>query len=293
MPPPDALPPEPPPIDYVERWRAIVERRRVQMETANAAAGIDHRDYWARRARQYRASLHERMDEDPFLLSVLERVTGETTVLDVGAGTGRHTLALAPRVASVTAVDPSAAMLGFLRSDVEAQGLRNVETIEAEWLQADVTPCDVVICSHVLYPIGEVVPFIRKLEAAARERVMVYLRVDPLATDVGLWAEFHDGVPLQRQPVLADLLPLLWQIDIAPDVRVVEHSVTLTFNDLDEATAQVRNGVCLREDDQAATQKIRRLLAERLVVNDAGRLGPSMTRARTAVISWVPGASAS
>jgi SAM-dependent methyltransferase len=282
----DALPPAPGSIDYVERWRAIVERRRVQMDAANAAAGIDHRDYWARRAKQYRASLHERMDEDPFLLAVLSRVTPQRSVLDVGAGTGRHTLALAPHVARVTAVDPSEAMLGLLRQDVEAQKLANVETVQAEWLQTVVPAHDAVICSHVLYPIADVVPFVRKLESAARERVMVYLRVDPLATDLGFWSEFHGGVPLQGQPVATDLLPLLWQIGVVPDVQIVEHRFTWTFADLDEATAQVRNALCLREDDAGATEKLRSLLEQRLVRWDNGRLGPEVASARSAIISW-------
>jgi SAM-dependent methyltransferase len=281
------LPLEPPSIDYAARWQTLVERRRLQMDAANAAAGIDHRDYWARRAKQYRASLHERMDEDPFLRAVLARVTAHSSILDVGAGTGRHTLALAPHVARVTAVDPSAAMLALLLDDLQQSGIANVEAVEAEWMHAGAAPHDVVICSHVLYPIADVIPFVRKLEAAARERVMIYLRVDPLATDLGLWREFH-GAPLQGQPVFTDLLPLLWQAGIVPDVAVVEHRFTWTFKDMQEATAQVRTALCLREDDAAAITRLRALLDERLVQSDNGRLGPAIESARSAIISWEP-----
>src|SRR5579859_4458585 len=107
-----SLPPPPEPIDYVQRWAQLVERRRAQMDAAYAVAGQSSGDYWGRRAKAYRQSLHERMDEDPFFLRVREATTAATSVLDVGAGTGRHTLALAPHVRTVTAVDPSPAMLG-------------------------------------------------------------------------------------------------------------------------------------------------------------------------------------
>jgi SAM-dependent methyltransferase len=283
----DALPPEIPYIDYLERWREIVDRRRVQMESAYARAGIVNADYWGKRAKTYRAALHERTDQDPFFLRVLASMNADSTVLDVGAGTGRHTLALAPNVARVTAVDPSPAMLGFLQEDVEAQALTNVTTVVAEWLAADVEPVDFVICSHVLYPIADVAPFVRKLAASAKTRVFVYLRVDPLPTDMGLWSEFY-GVSLQLQPTHMDLVNALVQLQIIPDVEIGEHRFTWTFATLDEAVAQTRNSLCLREDDDAASAKLRALLEARLVRWPNGRLGPQVGAARSAIISWAP-----
>jgi len=287
MTPDAALPPTVPPIDYVRRWAQIVERRRAQMDAAYAEARQSSGDYWAKRAKAYRQALHERTDEDPFFLRVRAATTADSSVLDVGAGTGRHTLALAPHVRRVTAVDPSAAMLGLLREDMQVQQLRNVETIEREWMAADVEQADVVICSHVLYPIADVVPFLRKLEASARERVFIYLRADPLPTDMGLWSEFH-GVPLQHQPVHMDLLNVLAQIGVFADVEVVEHRFTLTYASVDEAMEQVRNSLCLREDDAAASAKLRRLLDERLVSWPTGRIGPRVESARSAIMSWRP-----
>ncbi len=196
-------------------------------------------------------------------------------------------MALAPHVKRVTAVDPSEAMLGLLREDVQAQGLRNVETLLCEWMKAEVAPADFVICSHVLYPIADVVPFLRKLEASARLRLFIYLRADPLATDMGLWKEFY-GVPLQPQPVHMDLVNVLAQIGVFADVEVVEHRFTLTFADIDEAMTQVRNSLCLREDDEPANTRLRRLLEERLVEWPDGRLGQQVGSPRSAIVSWRP-----
>jgi hypothetical protein len=71
-------------------------------------------------------------------------------------------------------------------------------------------------------------------------------------------------------------------------VEVVEHRFTWTFADLDEAQQQVRNSLCLREDDAAANAKLRRLLEDRLVRWPDGRLGPEVGSARSAIISWAP-----
>lgn len=281
------VPPVVAPIDFIARWRSIIERRRAQMDAAYATSRINNVDYWARRAKSYRDALHQRMDEDPLLLRVRAASDASTTVLDVGAGTGRHTLALAPFVGRITAVDPSEAMLGYLRADVEAQKLRNVETVLAEWMSAEVAPADFVICSHVLYPIADIEPFLRKLAVSALRRVYVYLRADPLPTDMRLWSEFY-GEPLQAQPVHLDLVNVLAQMEIFADVEVVEHRFTLTFASFEDAVAQMRNGLCLRDDDAAAEERLRRLLRERLIDWPGGRLGPDVESARSAIVSWAP-----
>jgi SAM-dependent methyltransferase len=288
--PPDSgtvLPPEVSPIDYAARWTAIVERRRVQMEAAYAKAGLERVDYWGRRAQSYRDATHRRTDEDPFLPVVRDSLGPDTTLLDVGAGTGRHTLALAGDAAHVTSVDPSAAMLGLLKQDVAERGITNVTAVEAEWMQADVEPADVVICSHVLYPIADVVPFVAKLQAHARRRVFVYLRADVLRTDFGLWSEFH-GEPLQTQPTHQDLFNVLAQMDVFADVRIVETPFTWTFETKEQAVAQVANSLCLGDDDTASRERLSRLLDERMVRLPDGRVGPPEHATRSAIFSWSP-----
>ncbi|MHB8515278.1 MAG: class I SAM-dependent methyltransferase [Dehalococcoidia bacterium] len=281
------LPPESSSIAYVQRWAEIVERRRVQMEAAYAEAGLAGVDYWGRRAVAFRNATHARTEEDPFLVRVREAATPESTLLDVGAGTGRHTLALAEHVRRITAVDPSAAMLGLLREDLAAGKIENVTTVQAEWMAAKVDASDLVICSHVLYPIADVVPFVRKLESSARERVFVYLRADPLATDFGLWSAFH-GVPLQSQPAHVDLFNVLAQIGIFADVEIVGMPFTWTFETREEAVQQVANSLCLRDDDSAARAKLIPLLEERMVTLPNGRLGSPAAATRSAIFSWRP-----
>ncbi|MGZ6962949.1 MAG: class I SAM-dependent methyltransferase [Acidimicrobiia bacterium] len=62
-----------------------------------------------------------------------------STVLDIGAGTGQFTLAVAPVCRRVIAVDISPVMLSRLRVNVEARGLTNVECVEAGMLTYEPT----------------------------------------------------------------------------------------------------------------------------------------------------------
>lgn len=271
--------------DAVRRWQELVERRRRQIEAASAAAGLSREDYWAGRAAEYARSIREIDKDDPFVGLVLQHVTPDATVLDVGAGTGRHAVRLAPVVRRVMAIDPSAAMLSYLRDEAQRLGLGNIEIVEGAWPEVDAPPADVAICSHVLYPILDIFPFLQKLDASATW-CFVYLRVDPLVTDLGLWAEFH-GEPLVDQPTHADALAVLHELGIAPNVRVFRREARRSFASWEEAVEQTLRSVCV-PDTPETRDRIARLLRERLHEEADGMIRTPPRPIRTAVLWWGP-----
>src|SRR5205085_11811544 len=97
-------------------------------------------------------------------------------VLDVGAGTGRFSLALASRAARVLAVEPNGSMLGILRDEARRLNVDNLELRQGRWEQSGDLRADVVIASHVLYPIEDAASFLLKLDAATRRRCFVSMR---------------------------------------------------------------------------------------------------------------------
>jgi|SRR5690348_14633103 len=54
-----------------------------------------------------------------------------STLVDLGAGTGRFALAAAPRVGRIVAVDVSPAMQATLRDRATSAGLANIECVRA------------------------------------------------------------------------------------------------------------------------------------------------------------------
>lgn len=61
-------------------------------------------------------------------------LTRESVVVDMGAGTGQFTVAVAPACARVVAVDVSPVMLAALRATVDQARLGNVEVVQAGFL---------------------------------------------------------------------------------------------------------------------------------------------------------------
>src|SRR5690348_4972758 len=150
----------------VERWNALIGARAQQMDAAYARLERTSADYWDRRASSFHRWTKESTTIDPLFLAISSQPSPQMTVLDVGAGTGRLALALVPVVHHVTAVEPNAAMLDYLRHDASEEGLANISFVPSTWQDATGNlRVDIVICSHVLYAIKDIVSFLAELHA--------------------------------------------------------------------------------------------------------------------------------
>lgn len=271
------------PIDFIERWRRIVEARRRQTDGAYSGLGRTTRDYWARRADRYAAFSREGLP-DPFLEKLLAHVDGRSMVLDVGAGVGRHAVPLARVVRRVIVVEPSPSMASHLRQWAQEEGLANIEVIEADWPEVDVPVCDIVVCSHVLYPVLDVEPFVRKLDESARRYCFLQLHQEQMALEsLELWERFH-GEPRARQPTFRDALPVLWQMGLRPNLEMTAMAQSWSWESMDEAARNFREHLAIPEDE-ATEARLREMLAAALEARE-GRLHLPKTTYRSAILWW-------
>jgi len=150
-------------------------------------------------------------------------------------------------VAHVTAVDPSAGMLAILQRDAEQMDVTNVTTVRGTWEEAASQVADVAFSAFVLTLVPDARRFVSKLDAAARDHVLLYLGaycadavLDPL------WRHFH-GAPRTPGPSYLDALAVLNELGIAPQVKVVEILNRRRFATIAEAVEHYRDGLLLPE----------------------------------------------
>jgi SAM-dependent methyltransferase len=255
-------------VDWAAHWRALVRTREAQTGPPETD------DWWAARAKQFARQMNAQPD-DPVLRFLEPWLRPSATLLDVGAGTGRHTNPLTRRLEWVTAVEPSQGMREYI------EPAANLTVIGSTWEDADPAPADLVICIHVLYPVAEVVPFVEKLERLARERVFIWMRDAPVMLPAEVMARPERG----REPWLRDCLMVLRQLGVEPEMWLGSGPATaVRYESMEEAVRQSRSHLGLAWDEERG----RAWLEANLRADEDGTLTYQASPATTGVLHWKP-----
>ena len=276
------------PIDYAERWRQIVEARREHMDVLYARLGRTTASYWASRSDFFRPSARRQVGPDPFFSRMVELLTPEMTVLDVGAGGGRYAIPLAAHAREVVAVEPAEPMVQVMREEAERAGAGNLRVVQSDWQSAVVEPADVVICSHVIYPIADVEPFLTKLDEHAKQVCLLYLNAGQPPWEMqDLWLRFHDE-PMRPQPTYIDAYNLLHQLGIYANVEIVSFQRRSFFREPTiEAAAERFRDTLILDTSPETTARLHSVLREVLVETEEGwQMPPRLAKA--AIVWWTP-----
>ena len=133
---------------------------------------MSDRDYWERHARSYDASLRFGLGRPlPRMLELAsEAVRGRQRVLEVAAGTGLVTSALARTSDSVVATDYAAAMVRMLERRIRQDGLDNVRCEQADIyaLSYDSGEFDAVVAANVLHLVPDLAGAIAALRRVTK-----------------------------------------------------------------------------------------------------------------------------
>ena len=221
--------------------------------------------------------------------AVAGHLSGDSTLIDVGAGGGRLAVPLSAYCDSLMAVEPSEAMNVVLTSSIEERHIENMEVVAATWEEAAVDRCDVVFSSHVLYFAAPIRPFVAKMIEKASERVIVVLAErQPQAPFYPLWPLVHgeERVPLPAVPELVALLDS-WGID--HEVREVTTVETANFATRVAALEGSMSRLRLVPGSRKA-KRLEQVLSEVLVEAEGGGLEFEWARPNpVSLVTWITG----
>ncbi len=176
-------------------------------------------DPWGSVAGSFR--MDPNRDPEPNLQIISSYLRPEDVLVDVGGGAGRMCLPMARRCREVVMVEPSPRMGAEFDASRAEAGIANARRVQADWMDAADIEGDVALSGCVTYFVRDIVPFVEKLAAAARRRVMITLWSEPPpCRGAPLFRLVHseEQVPL---PGFRQLLHVLWEMDILPDVVVL------------------------------------------------------------------------
>ena len=205
-------------MNSLERFAAFQDR--IEEQQTRHWGPQDEKDIWGGSlARLFR--FDPRRPLTPNLEVIARYLQADDVFVDVGGGAGRVGLPMALRCRELISVEPSPAMgAEFIESASEA-GIDNARLIPENWLNAGQVSGDVVFAADVVYFVRDIAPFVQKMEAAARRRVILSLWSDPPPSRDSHLFGLAYGEEQAPFPGYPQLLSALWEMGILPDVRIL------------------------------------------------------------------------
>ncbi len=268
-----------------ERWRRMVEDEHAQSDAMRP--GPPPVDHWGPYAEQFRADPHR--NDDLLLDRLLAFVEPSHTVVDVGAGGGRLALPIALKCQRVVAVEPSDSMASVLEDQAARYGIGNVTVVRSRWEEAEIDTGDVAFCAHVVYVVRDIGSFLRKMEAHARERVLVVLfSTAPQSQTYALWRQIHGNERLAL-PSLPQLRDVLAELEIDAQVEPLPPQNPRGFDSLESALEQLASRLYLTHgSDEYA--RLERMLPDILIEEDGTFRIKDAEPIYPMIVSWRPAA---
>lgn len=271
-------------LNWLLVWRQMVADEHAQTEAVALAENTSDHDHWAGQVVRYTTATNRSPQPDAFLQLVLPHIRPTDTVLDIGAGAGRHTLFLAQHVARVIAVEPSPSMHDQLVRRLDERAIANVTVLSAAWPDVDTEVSDVAICSHVIYGVREIGPFLRAMDARTRRGCFVAAGFrQPSYVMHAFWKRIHGQTRLPL-PGAIECLNALHQLGIAANLTLLPASPYRCADEA-EAIADIRWRLRLSQSSETDAA-IRAAMVDLLESNEAGQLAPKDQPAHTAALWW-------
>ena len=208
-------------MNAAEHYDSMVIARQDQQ--ARLTIPFDE-SYWRRFAHTYRFDPHR--EHEPQLAAALEHIEPDDEIIEIGGGAGRIGLPMALKAKSLTNVEPSGAMREQFGIAIAEHGISNATSIASGWPLDDPISADIVLTVDVTYFISDIEAFLRAMHESANRRVVILTwTVAPPNVNARLFriAFGEDQAP---SPGFRELLPVLWDMGVVPDVQVVDQPFT-------------------------------------------------------------------
>lgn len=225
-------------------------------------------------------------DDYPEKLIEKIKVNPEYSVLDIGCGNGAVTIPIAKKVKSVTAMDLSSEMIGFLMKNASKEGLSNINCVHCTWEESKIDVLgkfDVVIASRSLGGVSDIKKELKRTDKVAKKYVYITLwgvNARGFEKDVNnvIGREFYP------HPDYLYVINILHQMGIYANVEMLDCKKRPCYANMDEVLNLVKwriNDLTEEEEDI-----LRMYLSKEMVIDKNGMLQYPHDKSDWVLIWW-------
>jgi hypothetical protein len=270
--------------EAARRYAATVHAAAEQRSRLLATEHLSTR--WDRSSPGFR--FDPRRPLEPHIERIASYVRPADSVIEVGGGAGRVGLPVALRSAHLINVEPSRGMGEQFTASASDAKIANVTLVSEPWPAAATLVADIVLTEDVAYFVEDIEPFIAALAAAARRRVVMGMwSVPPPNRNAALF-ELVFREPKAPVPGHQQLLPVLWEMRILPDIVAVPEMFTWPET-LPKTPAEAVTFALNAIEAPATTENVRRVtnaLPELFTSGDAGLQPAWRTDGQALLVTW-------
>jgi len=275
-------------MEPLTNWNKLWETLSENQSRAFAAKKQSQDDdFWKHKAKAFDKMVDQRWAKPDssrdFLIKKLKDNPG-STLLDIGAGTGKWSVLVSPFASRVTALEPSPAMQAVLKEKIREQGVGNIDIVTGKWPEDDVERHDFILASHSMYGVTDFEAFVRKMCETADKACLLLLRV-PFADSVMATAASRILGQPYDSPNFQIAYNILLGMDIFADVIMeADGSWPPWANDsFEEALDEIKNRLGLSEKSRHDAF-LKDLLKANLNIKKGKYVWPAGNRA--ALVYW-------
>jgi len=212
-------------------WNDLWQNARKQ-KSWNSKKSSD----WDKKA----ASFARRNKNSPYVPLFLAQLPLDKSmsVLDIGCGPGTLAIPLAEKVASVTCVDYSQAMLELVQKRALEKKINTIRTVncswEDDWDQHGILRHDIAISSRSI-GVKDLKGALAKLDHHAKQFVFVTDRISPTPFDPEAFAAI--GRDFNAGPDYIYTVNCLYSMGIHPSIHILKLDKNFSFTTMEEAVA--------------------------------------------------------
>lgn len=196
-------------------------------------------------------------------------IDSDSTVLDIGSGPGSYTIPLAKTVKHVTALDPSKAMLVYLKKIAEEEKLSNIDCVNKKWEDVvpfeDVREHDILIASHS-FAMLDMKAALEKMNQLARRAVYLFTGAGcRRSQDEELWLKLHDEEQ-KHEPGYIYIYNILFEMGIYANVMISDVEYRQKYSNFEEALERWKKS--FEADTKESEEIIRSYISDLLIEKD-------------------------
>jgi 2-polyprenyl-3-methyl-5-hydroxy-6-metoxy-1,4-benzoquinol methylase len=271
--------------DWAHLWSELVENKNQDKWNSIEAPGDS--DIWLTRAREYNDRVKIRWEKpDSTRETILSMLEPNSTILDIGAGTGSWSVLFSKAAQKVTAVEPSQAMREVMQENIRNGGIQNIDIVPEKWPEANTSVHDYAFCSHAMYGVADFPSFVHKMIECSSKMCFLLIRAvnrDNLLAEAAqtIWGQPYDS------PNFVIAYNILIQMGIYANVRMEEggKGFITTSETEEKALIEMKRRLGLTNNDWHDAY-LKDLLHRRLIQEEDHLLWPGGVH--SALIYWQP-----